>query len=149
MKRKIWLCTIKWHDSGEISEGMLITNYDDLPEGYKDDDIFFYGLDAEKELGNEEGGEFVILEAIPIKFPSKNIPDFISKMDWGLLKLQKEAVLHWNTSNKIEEETSEGLLSLIDAIQDYAVDELGIPEKTVFGNLNEKEDKNENKQENN
>ncbi len=54
------------------------------------------------------------------------IPEFISKIDWELLRDQKDWLLN-NSSNK-----AMGIAYLIDAIQDYAVDEVGIDENVVF-----------------
>ena len=82
-------------------------------------------------------------------------PEFIQKIDWKLLREQKLDVLQ--IINDIEEnaqydsepdselgvynnwiESLEGLISLIDSLQDYATDEMGLSDKEVF-NLNEEE----------
>jgi hypothetical protein len=66
-----------------------------------------------------------------------------SKIDWADLKVQKAELLQ--TIDNLEgtengsAENLYGILHLIDSIQDYAVDELGIPEKDVF-DLHEDDD---------
>lgn len=68
----------------------------------------------------------------------------IKNVDFNLLKKQKNILInmigHWETyndSNKQKEAKEvEGLLGLIDAIQDYAVDVLGYSEEEIF-NLSE------------
>lgn len=81
----------------------------------------------------------------------KNIPEFIKNIDWQLLKDQKNDLLTTiidlaydaKEANKAGEEklasrltkqsqSIQGIINLIDSIQDYVVDELNIPEKEVF-----------------
>lgn len=57
-------------------------------------------------------------------------PEFISRINWRLLAEQKEWLLNDGSDEAI------GLINLIDAIQDYAADELGIDENIVFNNIN-------------
>lgn len=69
--------------------------------------------------------------------PGQDAPHFIKGIDWELLKTQKASLLATITyleNNKVPQlpEDLEGILSLIDALQDYAVDELDVPENTVF-----------------
>ena len=54
--------------------------------------------------------------------------DFFESIDWELLRERKSALL------KIVDDhpALEGLLTLVDSVQDYAVDELGMPETVVF-----------------
>lgn len=59
-------------------------------------------------------------------------PDFIKNIDWELLKKQKLFLIETG----IEGKTMDDILGLFDALQDYAVDEMGIDEKIVF-NLSE------------
>ncbi len=64
----------------------------------------------------------------------------IKDIDFTMLKKQKEILLNmmydWEKSGdeqkKSESKEAEGLLNLIDAIQDEAVKELGLDEKEVF-----------------
>lgn len=60
--------------------------------------------------------------------------DFIEKIDWELLKKQKATLTKvvFNTQDGEVWDDLEGLLNLIDAIQDYAVEELGLDENYVF-----------------
>lgn len=51
--QKVWNCTIEWIDTGDVQEDILITNYDGVPEGYEDDEIFFYGLEVPESIGQE------------------------------------------------------------------------------------------------
>jgi hypothetical protein len=48
-------------------------------------------------------------------------------MDWRLLRKQKQ----WLMEQHCEE--AEGILNLIDTLQDYAIDEMGVDEYVVFG----------------
>ena len=59
----------------------------------------------------------------------------IKAMDWKLLARQKL----WLLNSK--DPYADGLVSLVDAVQDYAVDELGVPEKEVFPLITEGEAK--------
>lgn len=55
-------------------------------------------------------------------------PEFIQNMGWALLKGQKRLLV-----NLVDEyPLLEGVVNLIDAIQDYAVDDLGLPGEYVF-----------------
>lgn len=51
----------------------------------------------------------------------------IEEIDWEQLKIQKAELLSLAGSEELD-----GLLNLIDALQDFAVDELGVPEEDVF-----------------
>jgi hypothetical protein len=67
-------------------------------------------------------------------------PDYFKKIDWSLLRSQKTTLLE--NIQEMEKKNAEyykesidafeGLLALIDAIQDYAVDEIGMPEMSIF-----------------
>ena len=66
------------------------------------------------------------------------VPEFIRKIDWELLKEQKQCLLEISVMGCFTEkdyDMFEGILALIDSIQDYGVDELGIDEKDVFNHL--------------
>lgn len=54
-------------------------------------------------------------------------PNIFHKIDWELLRKQKQ----WLIAQSSEE--AEGLLNFVDSIQDYAVDNWIVEEKTVFG----------------
>lgn len=58
----------------------------------------------------------------------------IKKIDFTSLRTQKSTLIEvMNTVTTVEQaQQLEGILHLIDAIQDYAVDELGVPEMHVF-----------------
>lgn len=63
----------------------------------------------------------------------KQIPEFIKNIDWNMLRNQKESlevVARYYRSNNVPfiPEHLEGLLCLIDAIQDYAIDDVEIVE---------------------
>jgi hypothetical protein len=62
-------------------------------------------------------------------------PEFIKKIDWRLLREQKGYLLRKSNPHSYEK----GLIHLIDSLQDFACDEMGLTEKEVF-NLNEEED---------
>lgn len=71
--------------------------------------------------------------------------DFIEKIDWELLQQQKQTIIEISEMGCFAEKDYDnfnGLLELIDSLQDYAVDVLGIDENVVF-NLEDNElDKN-------
>ena len=77
--------------------------------------------------------------------PPPVFPEFITKIDWKLLREQKTKLIYLmnraRCTIEIEEDDSnaiEGIISLIDAIQDYSTDIMGLSEEDVFGtNLNE------------
>ena len=52
---------------------------------------------------------------------------FLDSIDWDMLKTQKNWLIAQNACDE-----STGLINLIDAIQDIAVDRMGFDEKTVF-----------------
>jgi hypothetical protein len=52
---------------------------------------------------------------------------FLKYMDWALLRKQKQ----WLMERECEE--ADGILNLIDTLQDYAIDEMGVDEYVVFG----------------
>ncbi len=58
--------------------------------------------------------------------------EFFDNMNWGLLAEQKKNLLALCTNeNKLE-----GIIHILDDIQDYACDVLGIPENVVFTEIN-------------
>ena len=66
---------------------------------------------------------------------SRDENNLIDEMSWPLLRDQKQTLLETIASvDSIEaKDHLSGLLQLIDAIQDYAVDEYGLSETKVFG----------------
>ena len=65
-------------------------------------------------------------------------PEFMHKMDWKLLRKQKATLARLAASddrnlNEQEIDHLEGLLNGLDAIQDYAVDVMGLSDEAVFG----------------
>jgi hypothetical protein len=75
----------------------------------------------------------VIENAIVIEAPE--MPEVFKSIDWTDLRTQKasliEAINFFGDNTKILDNLT-GILHLIDCLQDYAVDELGIPEMSVF-----------------
>ena len=65
----------------------------------------------------------------------KHTPTPIDKIDWPLLRTQKRALIElldgFGVGHYPHDDLA-GLIALIDGLQDYAVDELGIPEHDVF-----------------
>ncbi len=57
------------------------------------------------------------------------LPKWLAKMDWALLRQQKEWLASQTSTHP---DQAEGLLSLLDALQDHAIDELGLPEDVVL-----------------
>jgi rubredoxin len=65
----------------------------------------------------------------------KNIPEVLKKIDWTDLRTQKTLLLETINNDAVDpehKEALEGILALLDSIQDYAVDEMGVPEMLVF-----------------
>ena len=63
-------------------------------------------------------------------------PRFITRIDWEMLKEQKAhfvSVIYSGELKSDQKEALEGILHLLDAIQDHAVDSMGISEEEVFG----------------
>lgn len=54
------------------------------------------------------------------------ITEFLASIDWAALRRQKS----WLAAQRTDQ--AEGLLSLLDGLQDLAVDSYGVPEATVF-----------------
>lgn len=69
-------------------------------------------------------------------------PNFLQKTDWTSLRTQKSALIEvMNTVTTVEQaQQLEGILGFLDAAQDYAVDEMGVPEMHVF-NFEEEEER--------
>jgi len=63
-------------------------------------------------------------------------------IDWELLKKQKQTLVNLAAKETKEAKLLDGLISLIDSLQDIAVDKKGIPEEKVF-NLESEEDEAE------
>lgn len=61
-------------------------------------------------------------------------PRFITRIDWILLRQQKAHINSIKRANltDLQVESLEGILNLIDAIQDYAIDAMGLSEEEVF-----------------
>ena len=56
----------------------------------------------------------------------------IEDIDWELLRKQKLWLLQWDDIPTAIPEEAYGLVHLLDAIQDFAVDVMGVSEKEVF-----------------
>lgn len=80
--------------------------------------------------------------------PNKDLaPEFIQKIDWVEFKDQRQTLIdlqngYVNNQNgevielsPIDKNRIEGLISLCDSIIDYAIDEMGLPEKDVLLNV--------------
>jgi hypothetical protein len=79
-----------------------------------------------------------ILDLIDSNVHEPEVPEYIKKIDWAKLREQKDDILSIIGHEMVTGEYVESLedvLSLLDAIQDYAVDSLGIDEDLVF-NIN-------------
>ena len=73
------------------------------------------------------------------------MPELYKDIDWALLKEQKKSLLKVieDCDNVPVLEHLEGILVLIDEIQDDAVDNFGVDEDLVFDLHDEEEDKTE------
>ena len=80
----------------------------------------------------------LIMGTMDMKEMSKDnteIPQFINDIDWGLLRDQKNTIVGLTSSNIVPllNPHLDGIVHLIDSIQDYAVDVAGIDNEIVFG----------------
>jgi hypothetical protein len=85
-----------------------------------------------------------MIRAIEDSIESPEFPEVLTKIDWTDLRTQKTMLLETINNDAVDPEHKEGLegiLSLIDALQDFAVDEMGVNEIHVFDF--EKEDERE------
>jgi hypothetical protein len=65
----------------------------------------------------------------------KEYPEFIRNIDWQLIREQKKILLELSSFDYFTgntHEAFEGILGILDALQDFAVDEMGIDENEVF-----------------
>jgi hypothetical protein len=74
---------------------------------------------------------------IETKINNIKCPEFIKRIDWRLLREQKRYLLELSSPligifTEKEYNAFEGIINLLDSIQDYAVDECGIDENDVF-----------------
>jgi len=64
------------------------------------------------------------------------VPEVLLKIDWSELRAQKtsliEIIAELEKKKDIRFEELDGILNLVDSLQDYAVDEMGVPEMSVF-----------------
>ena len=85
-----------------------------------------------------------MIQLIEDNIEEPEMPEFLQKTDWTLLKEQKKHlldVINIDAINPEQKEALEGLLNYIDSIQDYVVDECGLDENLVFDLHDEDEDK--------
>ena len=77
------------------------------------------------------------LSGVTPKLTTTRTPGFLTGMNWPLLRWQKATLLKvaGRLATEKEIEHLDGIIALIDAIQDHAVDQADIPEKKVFGRL--------------
>jgi len=69
------------------------------------------------------------------------IPEFLQKISWDRLREQKALLLSLSNTGILTADVCsnlDGIIGLIDTIQDFAVDIMGLSEKEVF-NLSEKD----------
>ena len=79
-----------------------------------------------------------------IKEKLDQAPEFLKGIDWTLLKKQKLDLLYTiadveETDNVERLESLNGILHLIDSLQDYVCDEIGIPDYMVFTLLDDED----------
>ena len=83
-----------------------------------------------------------MIEVIENAIVEDELPEFLQGIDWELLRKQKLTLL--NLANDIDNveklEHVEGIIVLIDALQDSAVDDYGLDENLVFDLSDEDEE---------
>lgn len=115
----------------------------ELQSGGNGDAIAMYTVDTWGDLGNITADSLIGFIEGGVSYMEKfetKIPAFLLNIDWKVLKEQKQVLLAAisHVGEGVIADNLTGILHLIDAIQDYAVDGLGIKEDTVF-NLEEEE----------
>lgn len=63
-------------------------------------------------------------------------PEFINNIDWSMLIGQKETLLSIQNLDEVvnsEKNDIDAIIHLLDALQDFAADKMGLGEKVVFG----------------
>jgi hypothetical protein len=88
-----------------------------------DSDSICMAVVGDKSVGNEGQSQPVA---------ATRLPKWIAQMDWTMLREQKQWLADQASAHP---DQAEGLLSLLDALQDHAVDELGLPEEVVLPGL--------------
>jgi len=66
---------------------------------------------------------------------SSEFPEFLEKIDWSLLREQKQTIIDIIDNGELNPRFFghlNGMIELIDAIQDFATDVMGFTEKEVF-----------------
>lgn len=91
------------------------------------------------ELAAKDGcAACAVFRSIRVRDLDATHPEFMLKMDWKLLREQKVALMNVQTLDALQfeeepQEAIEGIINLIDAVQDYAVDVMGLNDEQVFG----------------
>lgn len=89
--------------------------------------VFDRWCEAQEEADDCQLGQVVMLKE------QVHPPEFILKMDWQLLKAQKRSLTTVAVSSRGQHlDDLLGIIAIIDAIQDYAVDVLDMDESNVF-----------------
>jgi len=85
-----------------------------------------------------------VFRSIRVRDLDATHPEFMLRMDWPLLRQQKMALMNVQTLDALldeePQEAIEGIVNLIDAVQDYAVDVMGLNNEQVFGVRTPEED---------
>jgi hypothetical protein len=87
------------------------------------------GDDFKDEILRRSPGPAFRLPDCPV---TVSVPLCMRADGWLLLRHQKYALLEAVSRGGIDAQVGEGLLGLIDEIQDYAVDVCGVPKELVF-----------------
>lgn len=120
----------------EQSEGDLYDAYLKLLEASENGEDNHFAIDyIEVWQPLESYTVAKMIELIENSIESPELPEFVTKIDWDMLKGQKRIlleVINKDELNPEEKEGLEGILSLIDSLQDAAVDEYGLAENLVF-----------------
>lgn len=97
-----------------------------------------------KYNGGKELGDWTTEEVVQFAndFSRQCHPEFLTNIDWKLLREQKRDLYHIAISKNYMDPLNRslnGILHLLDSLQDFAVDEMGISEEEVF-DLNPEEE---------
>ena len=88
---KVYFCTIRFRDNGSETE-VLMSEFNDVPKGYEEDDIFWFGLDTPAGLSDEE----------ILNLPAEAFKDDFAGEDFQLISINE--IVYTNDEEKLKKE---------------------------------------------
>ena len=122
-----------WHNLGEAQKFILFTAVHTesqlTTEAWEELNELYH------HVGVQEEGDECPKKGPEVQNTETKHPRFIERIDWDLLRDQKKMLVTMDTYHELsqaEEDAITGITHLIDAIQDYAVDSMGLRNREVF-----------------